>query len=184
MKFIPLLHHRHSIRLPGYDYSQAGVYFITICTYEKEPLFGTVTGGKMVLNEYGLLIESEWKRIPNRFPLLLLGVFMIMPNHTHGIIKFMEKSHVGARQGAEINSDNCSFASPLPANPSLGMVVGAFKSTSARLFNGLRHSPSYPVWQRNYYEHIIRDDDSYLQIVEYILSNPASWEQDDLFHHP
>jgi putative transposase len=184
MKFNPLLHHRHSIRLPGYDYSQAGAYFITICTHEKEPLFGTVSGGKMVMNEYGFLVENEWKRIPKRFPLILLGVFMIMPNHIHGIIKFMDKSLVGARQEAELNSGNHSFASPLPANPSLGVVVGAIKSTSARLINGLRHTPCSPIWQRNYYEHIIRDDESYLQIADYILTNPASWEQDDLFHHP
>lgn len=181
MKFNPLLHRRHSIRLPGYDYSRPGAYFITICTYNKESLFGLVTGGKMVLNDYGLLVEGEWKRIPNRFPLILLGAFMIMPNHFHGIITYMDISHVGARQGAEITSGSCSFASPLPANPPLGVVVGAFKSTSARIINGLRQTPGFPVWQRNYYEHIIRDDESYLQIAEYILTNPERWEFDDMF---
>ncbi len=181
MKYDPSIHHRRSIRLPDYDYSQAGVYFVTICTYEKESLFGEIRDRRMELTNYGRLVELEWQRLEQRFSRIKNGEFSIMPNHLHGILNILRQFQVGARQERERQTKNQLFASPLQANLSLGVVLGSFKSTTTRLINGLRHTPGRPVWQRNYYEHVIRDDADYERIAEYIQNNTLNWEMDDLF---
>jgi putative transposase len=184
MKCNPEIHHRRSIRLPKYDYSQPGVYFVTFCSYQKDCLFGEVKRCEIFLNEWGKLVENEWKRIPARFPDYQTGPFVIMPNHGHGILVNVagkEKLRVGAGQKKACQTRIQPFAPPLRRRPHLGLVIGEFKATTTRLINGLRHTPGHPVWQRNYYEHIIRNEESYNHIAEYILTNPLKWESDALF---
>ncbi|MFN3481336.1 MAG: transposase, partial [Thermodesulfovibrionales bacterium] len=171
MKSNPNIHHRRSIRLKDYDYSQAGAYFVTICTYKRQCLFGHIINGKMVLNEYGQCVEYTWKDLINHNFNILLDTFAIMPNHVHGIVILQDidnnKHTVGA--GSE----------PAPTKkPLLFEIVRQFKTFSARRINQLRNSSGIPLWQRNYYEHIIRNEDELNKIREYIINNPLKWELD------
>jgi REP element-mobilizing transposase RayT len=173
MKYESDKHRRRSIRLKGCDYSQAGAYFVTICTQDRECLFVDIGGGEMRLNDAGTTVRNIWHKIPEHFPHTDIDAFVAMPNHIHGIIV--------------INSDGRGMACHAPthrqfAKPiagSLSTVIGSFKSVVTRQINLIRHTPGYPVWQRNYYEHIIRDEQSLQKIREYINDNPAKWADDE-----
>ena len=160
MAYDPAIHHRRSIRLAGYDYTQAGAYFVTICTYQRECLLGGVEGGEMRLNASGERVLFTWNDLVNHNPGIELGPFVVMPNHVHGII-FL----VGA--GSE----------PAPTTP-LSEIVRQLKTFSARRINSDRNTPGSHVWQRDYYEHIIRDEKELQRICAYIQDNPRSWAQD------
>jgi putative transposase len=169
-------HQRRSIRLKDYDYSQAGAYFVTICTYNKECIFGKVTNGEMVINEYGKVVEQEWLRTAEIRPNVELDEFIIMPNHMHSIVTIGE-SHVGAT----CRSPKGEGTSPLPKEPasaSIGAIMAGFKSATTRRINELRGTPREPVWQRNYYEHVIRNEHDLNEIREYIVNNPLKWDLD------
>ena len=169
MTYNPSIHHRRSIRLPEYDYSQAGAYFITICTHQHQPLFGEIVKCEMQLNEFGQIIQTTWHDLVNHVARIELDAFVIMPNHIHGIITI-----VGA--GSEPAPTNTN-----PKQPPLSEIVRQSKTFSARRINLARNTPGEPVWQRNYYEHIIRDEKSYLRIAQYILDNPVKWELDSMY---
>lgn len=164
--------HRQSIRLQGFDYSQAGAYFVTVCTRDRECLFGDVVNGEMQLNGLGSTARSVWHDLPKFYEHVELDEFVVMPNHVHGIVM------IGADVGAIHESPS------LPADRSgrrrmlLSKIVGRFKMVSAKQVNGLRETPGVSVWQRNYYEHIVRDDESLTRIRQYIADNPAQWEFD------
>jgi REP element-mobilizing transposase RayT len=182
---------RRSIRLKGYDYTQAGAYFITTVTQDRVRLFGEVVAGEMQLNDAGKMIWAEWEALPQRFPAMKLDAIVVMPNHVHGIIVIVGPEHVAA--------DNVG-AGLVPARvprvprattqgattrvaPTVGDVVGAFKSaTTVSYTRGVKQSgwPSFRgrLWQRNYYEHIIRNDESLDRIREYVANNPLQWELD------
>jgi putative transposase len=190
MKFDPKIHHRHSIRLQGYDYSQSGAYYITIVTFGRECLFGQVINGEMRLNQSGQIVQRAWFDLPNHYPHVELGAFCIMPNHAHGIIVLDDGGRGGSISKIPVPIMAISNETPLPAGEQtrpyivakrhpLSEIVRAFKSFSARRINALRKTPGLPVWQRNYYEHIIRDDDDYNRIQLYIESNPVNWMKDD-----
>ncbi len=164
MEYNPDLHHRRSIRLRGYDYSRAGAYFVTVCTQGKRPLLGEIVEGKIVLNEAGRLVGRAWEVLPRRFPHITLDIFVAMPNHVHGIIM------VGA--GLALPGGAASSA------PTLGDIVRAFKSTSAVAVNALHLRSGEPLWQRNYYDHIIRNGHELNKIREYISTNPPRWASD------
>jgi len=171
-KFDPQKHHRRSIRLKGYDYTAAGGYFVTIVTYQRECLFGGIVNKKMVSNEIGQIVEHAWFDLPNHYPNVELGTFCIMPNHIHGIIILNDLSvGAGLRPAPTTN--------PTVKSHGLPEIVRAFKSFSARRVNEHLDSPGIPLWQRNYYEHIIRDDDDHNRIHLYIESNPSMWEEDE-----
>ena len=161
----PERRHRRSIRLKGYDYAQAGAYFVTVCTQDRVCLFGNVVDGKMRLNAVGQMVQAAWGDLPNHYPHVELDEFVIMPNHVHGIIFI-----VGA-----------GFK-PAPTIPikchGLAEIVRAFKTFSARRINQHLGMSGVPVWQRNYYEHIIRDESSLNRIRQYILDNPLRWTLD------
>jgi putative transposase len=166
-------YHRRSIRLATYDYDQAGAYFVTICTFERRFLLGVVVAGEMQLSAYGSIIAVCWDEIPQHFAGVELDVFVVMPNHVHGIFVLSD----GVMAGRAMH------ASPLQsksgARPgSVGAIVGAFKSAANRRINQMRGTPGASVWQRNYYERIIRNDKELNGIREYIIYNPALWEQD------
>ncbi len=159
MKYDPQLHQRRSIRLTEYDYSQAGAYFITICTYN----------GALFLQSERIqgVLCSTWHDLPARFPTIAMDEFAVMPNHIHGII-FLK----GAVSSAGTLGGAASSA------PTLGGVVRAFKSISAIGANRILDRSGQPFWQRNYYEHIIRDEDELHALREYICDNPLNWETD------
>jgi putative transposase len=173
--------HRHSIRLPNYDYSQPGAYFITIVTWHRECLFGEVVDGEMRLNDVGKIVQWEWLELPKRFCFVELGAFIVMPNHFHGILIFHENAGATRLGLSESGFSNLN-GSPLPRGPqpaSLGGIMAQFKS---RVTKRLWKMPSWqgrPVWQRNYYEHVIRNERDLQNIMDYIEVNPRLWGEDD-----
>lgn len=176
MSYDPNIHHRRSLRLKGYDYRQAGAYFLTICTHERACVFGDVMNGVMVLNDAGLLVQDEWHKLVERFPHLFLDAFVVMPNHVHSII------HVGAQFIAPSDMvENAAHSktadsSAMNRAPTVGNIVRTFKAASTRrVRQGVLDTFA---WQRNYYEHIIRNDQALSRIREYITNNPLQWSLD------
>jgi putative transposase len=200
MRFHPERHHRRSIRLKGYDYRQAGAYFVTVCTQDRSFLFGEMVHGEMRLNDAGKMVYDVWNDLPAFYPGVQTDAFIVMPNHIHGIIIL-----VGADPRV------CPNADPrvCPAQPSVGVgpraypgqpqemgqpqgvartmglpdVVHRFKTmTTKRYADGVKRLGWEPfrgrLWQRNYYEHIIRNEESLNRIREYILTNPMRWALD------
>jgi putative transposase len=190
MKYNPAKHHRRSIRLKGYDYSQAGAYFITIVTQGRACLFGDVVGGEMRLSTWGAIAREEWFRTAKIRPYVRLhdAEFVVMPNHVHGIIWIVDDDDdvVGARRRraptgrrAPLSDHDVTverFGAPVCG--SIPTIVRAFKSATTKRVNALRNTPGAPVWQRNYYEHIIRNEESLNRIRDYIANNPLQWEWD------
>jgi len=179
MKFDPIkhiefeeLHGRRSIRLKGYDRTQPGAYFITVVTWQRENLFGDVVKGEMQLNAAGQIVADTWMWVQNHYPYIKLDEFVVMPNHLHGIICIEDHPNV-CRGGPR----------PAPANnlkiKPLGQLVGALKMVSAKRINLLRDAAGIPVWQRDFYDHIIRDENEWSRIRQYILDNPLNWAEDD-----
>jgi len=168
-------HHRKSIRLSGYDYSRPGSYFVTICIRGKAPLFGEFLDGEMVLNSIGKAVEQCWLNIPGHFQNIELDQFMVMPNHIHGIIVIYPES-VGAKHASPLHLYKSKIHGPKPN--SIGSIVASFKSTVTKRINLLRKIPGQSLWQRNYYEHIIRDENELNKIRRYIINNPAKWSYD------
>jgi len=161
---------RKDIRIPEFDYSQPGAFFVTIVTKDRKTLFGQVNNGKMVLNNVGKLAEEVWLALPTHFPNVELGEWVIMPNHIHGIISInVEATH----------------ASPLPriskgpAPGSIGAIIGSFKSAVTKRVHQNSKNTNNNLWQRNYYEHIIRNERDYQAIYDYIIANPLNWEKDE-----
>jgi REP-associated tyrosine transposase len=171
VRYDPEGHHRRSIRLKDYDYTSSGAYFVTICTHDRACLFGTVVDGEMELNDVGRIARSSWNELPARFSNITTDVFVVMPNHIHGIIlvgaQFIASPRLpqnvsnGARQGA------------INRAPTLGEIIRTYKAVSTRVIRKAAYTAF--AWQRNYYEHVIRNDDSLNRIRQYILDNPARW---------
>lgn len=183
MKYNPDFRHRRSIRLKGYDYEQAGAYFVTICTQERACLFGVIRDGEMWLNDAGRMIEQWWFELNRKFLMAETDEFVIMPNHFHGIAVITDvpvgadlrvgpipegahPAHQGAHAGAPLQTIIQWFKT-MTTNE----YIRGVKTASWPLFNGR-------LWQRNYYEHIIRNDESLNRIRQYILDNPARWAFD------
>ena len=171
MKYDPDIHHRRSIRLRGYDYAQKGLYFVTICCNDRQPLFGEVVNGSMVLNAAGQIVADSWVWLSKQYEHVRLNEFVTMPNHVHAIIELV---------GAQFIAPESSSAHQGAMNraPTVGMLVRAFKARCTRSINEMWQTSGIPVWQRNYYEHIIRNEETYLNIAEYIQANPQRWEED------
>jgi len=175
----PDKHHRCSIRLDGYDYSQPGAYFITACTHNRECLFGKVVDGVMRLNALGKIVQEEWFKTTEIRPHVALhnNEFALMPNHIHGIVWILD--HVGAqRRCAPTPPPTTTIQSINVAPGSLGAIIRSFKSAVTKRVNQMRHTPGMPVWQRNYYEHIIRSEESLNRLRQYLADNPLRWDVD------
>jgi REP element-mobilizing transposase RayT len=175
-------HRRRSIRLKGYDYSQPGAYFVTVCVYLRSCLLGEVLEGEMRLNKSGHIVEACWNDLPDHYAHVQLDAFVIMPNHVHGVIVL---THDGGTDRVNVGAG----FKPAPTGPQgtakrhgLPEIVRAFKTFSSRRINEWRRMPGAPVWQRNYYEHVIRGDAELNGIREYVHSNPARWLEDR--YHP
>ena len=243
MAYNPLIHNRKSIRLKGYDYSQAGLYFITICAQDRELLFGKIENDEMILNDDGKMIQTEWEKLPRRFsnidPDSYRDEFVVMPNHFHAILEIVQPSATETAVGATLvvapnvtgapgvietpdvtetsnvietqnddvaqndNDPQNDIVQPqsrsgattrvAPTTPStvdepdktVGEMMAAFKSiTTVEYIHGVTNAGWQPfngkLWQRNYYEHVIRNEHACENIVDYITDNPARW-QDDKF---
>lgn len=175
MRYDPARHHRRSIRLKDYDYSQDGAYFVTICVYERQCLFGSVDQGEIRLNAPGMMVSKAWQDLDERFPEVKTDAFVVMPNHIHGILWLVGAPLVGAL-------DDRIEATTRVA-PALGRVVGTFKSiTTDKYIDGVKRYGWTPfsgkVWQRNYYEHVIRNERTLNATREYIEANPWQWAND------
>ena len=161
--------HRRSIRLPHYDYSQSGVYFITVCVQHQRCLFGDVIDGSIVLRDLGKIVAAEWRRTAEIRSNVGVDEFVVMPNHLHGLLVIE-----AFRRGVS-HTPSDRFHSPAQ---SLGAIVRGFKASTTRLINEFQGTPGLMLWQRNYYEHVVRNDDELRCIREYIANNPAQWVVD------
>ncbi|MFK5925447.1 MAG: transposase [Desulfuromusa sp.] len=188
MKFDPDIHQRRSIRLSGYDYTSAGFYFITVCVGHRECLLGEIVDGEVVLNAAGRMVERIWQELPDNYPGIGVDIHVVMPNHFHGIIILHPPvSCVGAGPRACPDSHGSQGEGhPQGGAPTLSLpdVVHRFKSmTTARYRQGVNHHnwPPFPgkLWQRNYYDRIIRNENELHNIRQYIYDNPMQWETDE-----
>lgn len=181
IKILSKPNNRHSIRLKGYDYTNEGLYFITICCHNRNCLFGKVVEGEMILNDAGKIAEQCWLEIPEHFTNVVLHEFVIMPNHVHGIVEFVGANH-HSPENANNDSQNirANNDSPLPrprgTSKTIGSLVRGFKIGVTKWFR--TNTNVETVWQRNYWENIIRDDESYEKISNYIKINPTKWKDD------
>ncbi|MFW5762012.1 MAG: transposase [Cyclobacteriaceae bacterium] len=222
-KYNPNIHHRRSIRLKGYDYSQEGLYFITICIKNRACLFGNIERTAnprgcpiMILNDAGKMVDAEWNKLPQRFPNIQLHEYIVMPNHFHAIIEIVgatlvvAQNTVAQNKSEPINTEKGQpqgiapnekgqpqgiapnekgqpqGIAPTGKNKRLGDIIGAFESiTTVEYIRGVKTKNWKPfngkLWQRNYWEHIIRNEQSYNRISEYIFNNPKNWKNDKLY---
>ncbi len=167
--------HRKTIRLRDYDYSDPGGYFLTICTHSREELLGKIVNQEMRLSGPGEVVRQWWLRLEERFPDVELDSCIIMPNHIHGIVIILEKERkdVGALHELPLQDTKRTRRRMV-----LPRVVGYFKMNSAKQVNRLSVSSANPLWQRNHYEHVIRNQYELSKIREYIENNPAKWDLD------
>ncbi len=180
-KYDPYKHHRRSIRLQGWDYRAAGYYFVTICSFRRENTFGDVVDSAMVLSELGKIIEAEWLQTAVIRDHITLDQFIIMPNHLHGILVF-DNPTVGASGSLALEPNTPSTkgratGTPLQ-NASLGNVIGQFKSVVTKKYNKLQNNKGIKIWQRGYYERIVRNERELNAIRQYIQENPIRWVED------
>jgi len=168
---------RRSIRLPDRDYSQPGAYFVTMVTHGRECLFGDVHHGELRLTDAGEIVWEVWNALPARYPQISLGAAVVMPNHFHGIIIINVMPAVGAIHELPLRQAPSQRATR--RRMTIPLVVGYFKMNSAKRINEILDSRGMPVWQRNYYEHIIRDQAEHNRIHLYIEANPVNWVMDD-----
>jgi putative transposase len=202
-------HHRRSIRLRGFDYTRGNAFFVTICSYQKECLFGGISEDAMILNAQGQCVEKAWLETAEKRPGIQLDDFVVMPNHFHGILWIIDEPYAHRRGTACRAPDACRapnayrasgiekftrllgtarraptfdlkserFGRPVPG--SLPTIIRSFKSAAGKTVNGSRGTPGTPVWQRNYYEHIIRSEAELQKTREYIRFNPVNWQSDE-----
>lgn len=175
MKFDPEKHHRRSIRLKGYDYSQPGAYFVTMVTQGRECLFGEIINGEMQLNVCGHSAETCWRAIPEHFPNVELGAYVIMPNHVHGIILIRDKNEEPGTGTIYRAPTEEQFGKPVSG--SLPTILRTFKAAVTRDLG--RKFDVHNIWQRNYYEHVIRNEREWDRIHLYIEANPSRWAEDN-----
>lgn len=165
MRYDPYIHKRKSIRLKQYNYANEGLYFVTICIQNRECICGSIEDGEMKLNNIGIMFEKEWRKLEDRFQQVKIKEYILMPNHFHGIVSIEE-----------------SDTKLVPVK--LGNIIGAYKSITTKNYvqniELLNWKPfERSLWQRNYYEHIIRDNNELCKIQEYILNNPLKWDSDE-----
>lgn len=157
MPYNPSIHHRHSLRLKNYDYSQAGAYFITLVTYARSNILGEIVAGDMVLSTAGELACQGLLALPEHYPAVEVDDFVLMPNHLHAILVIQSG----------------------PSLHSLSEIVRGFKTFSARKINLLLHTPGSQVWQQRFYDHIFRDEEDLRRVRAYIRDNPRKWFEDE-----
>jgi putative transposase len=187
MTFDPDRYHRRSIRLPGYDYRSPGAYFVTICSQNRECILGSIIGGEMAQSDVGRMVERIWCEIPARYSGVDLDAFIVMPNHLHGIVLLVGAGPCArpARDVGPSHGHRADTGQPRGVAPTLSLsdVVHRFKSlATARYLRAVRDEgwPSFAgrLWQRNYHEHIIRNEAEFEAIRQYVADNPSRWDDD------
>jgi len=174
MKYDSEKHHRRSIRLEDYDYSNEGAYFVTICVQEKNIYLGRIVKEEIELNRFGAIVDKCWNDLPQHYTHVDLDEFSIMPNHFHGIIVLKEEAGID-NVGAGLRP------APTPAPKKchgLSEIVRAFKSFSSRHINKMRQTPGIRFWQRDYFERVVRNEEELYNIRQYIIDNPINWATD------
>lgn len=186
MRYDPNQHHRRSVRLKWYDYASPGAYFVTLCTQGHVCLVGEAADGEVALNGAGKMVMAAWEGLPGRFSFVGVDTHVVMPNHFHGIIAIEADAPADVDVGAPLVGAQRRVGTRRAATraaPTLGEVVGAFKSlTTNDYIQGVRELGWQPfrkrLWQRSYYEHVIRNEGDLDHIREYIINNPARWLED------
>ena len=180
VKFDPQKHHRRSIRLKDYDYSQPGAYFVTMVTWHRECLFGEIINREIKLSRYGEIVQKWWQEIPIHFRNVETGAFAIMPDHVHGIILIGERKDTVSVSKDMIYAPTHGVETTPRQMPTLGQIVAYFKYQSTKEMNLVANTGTVTkFWQRNYYEHIIRDETDLQNKTDYIEANPLLWEKDN-----
>ncbi|MGM0540497.1 MAG: transposase [Thermodesulfobacteriota bacterium] len=176
MPYDPEIHNRRSIRLTGYNYSQPGAYFVTLCTHNRSCLFGDIVDGKMIANALGRFASTCWDKIPSHNPHVTLDAFVIMPNHLHGVL------YIDTQSEENIGANDYSFYTSRPTGTSktLGSILRGFKIGVTKWVR--QNTKIKNPWQRGFYEHIIRNEEDLDMVREYIMTNPKNWNKDKL--HP
>ena len=192
------LHRRRSVRLKGYDYGQAGAYFVTVCTHQRNCTLGRIVGSEVLLSKAGDIVNQVWLNLATQNNKLRLDAFVVMPNHVHGVVFIKDGPWLPPKRRGEAFGNRADLLSgarrpnasplhqPTPSHPigtkqgSLGAIIQNFKSVSARKVNQATGMSAGPLWQRNYYEHIVRNDEDLYNIRQYIADNPAKWQEDTL----
>ncbi len=164
---------RQSLRLKAFDYSGAGEYFVTTCTHNRACILGEIVDGKMRLSQAGEIVERCWRDIPSHFEKVRVDTFQIMPNHVHGIIEIRNPIPGKVSSGGAVTAPP-TYRFPLW----LGRIVAYFKYQATKRINEVAESPGRRVFQRNYHDHIIRDDIEHYLIQQYIELNPIVWHLD------
>ncbi|GAB1352045.1 hypothetical protein MASR1M12_07760 [Erysipelotrichia bacterium] len=185
-----MIRERKLLRLAGYDYTAPGAYFITACVHGRKNEFGIIENGVMQLNEYGLIVEQQWKWLFDQYDYLKTGEYCVMPNHFHGIIQITVGNgrDRSLRDGDRSLRDGDRFPRDCDRSlhrggkiKSIPELIGAFKTTSSKLIHIAGNNKF--KWQKSYYDVIIRDDESFCRISEYIRNNPKHWDNDAYRHH-
>ncbi len=219
MNYNPDKHHRRSIRLKEYDYSRPGFYFVTVCIFKRECLFGEIINGRIHLSQYGEIVSTKWFGLSGHFGYVIPYEFIIMPNHIHGIININEPAEAGSpRSGTgefekrlskcdkglintgshppkdikisnvhenqihekiNMSRETIKVGGDIPHQQELGKIIAYFKYISTKHVNMVRKTPGMKLWQRNYYEHIIREENELTNVQQYIIKNPQKWEFDN-----
>jgi REP element-mobilizing transposase RayT len=199
MTYDPKIHHRRSIRLKGYDYSQNGAYFITICAQDRKPLFGKIVNGDLQLNPFGVIARDEWLKTSIMRQNIEMDEFVIMPNHMHGIIVIdieprrdtLQRVPTNERAPENEGTGTMHRAPTVeqfgkPTSNTIPTIIRGYKGAVTKQINTLQinagvYNIPERIWQKNYYEHVIRNETSLNKIREYIMSNPLNWKEDDYY---
>jgi putative transposase len=175
---------RKSIRIGGYDYSSAGAYFVTMVTYQRDPLFGEIKNGEVILSDFGKIADECWRAIPEHFSFVELGAYVVMPNHVHGIVVI--RADESATNGVVVDAGRGAGRGAAMLRPyvgsnvkpgSLGAIVRSYKSAVSYRIHKEHNTTG--IWQRNYYEHIIRNEKDMQNKTDYINANPMLWDEDE-----
>ena len=170
--------YRNSSRLAGYDYRQAGVYFVTVCAHQRAPLFGSIFDGEMMLSALGEVVREEWQYVAKARRNIMLDLYVVMPNHLHGLVIIDRPEKRNKVQSA---TGQRRKLSPTLEAGSLGAIISQFKAAVSRRANSNQLDFGRRIWQRNYYDHIVRNEKSLNAIRQYIIANPARWREDSLY---
>jgi REP element-mobilizing transposase RayT len=173
------IQNRKAMRLKNYDYNQSGAYFITICIQQRECLLGNITNGMLQLNEYGEIVNKIWSELPKYFQSIDIDAAVIMPNHFHGIVINCDRNISTQNSTAYIQESSLFYQ----RKTKLGKIIAYFKYQTTKLINQKRTMEGVRVWQRNYYDHIIRSQESLEILRKYIIENPLHWTTDQLHPH-
>lgn len=171
-------HNRRSLRLIDYDYATPGAYYVTILSYRRFPIFSKIHTEKVQLSQIGIIVEDCWRKIPYHFPFVRLRDYVIMPNHLHGIIDIKYYPNVVTDNVFTTRINSLKNMPKGPQSKSLSAIIGSFKSATTKHVHRLGLIDLKTIWHRNYYEHIIRDNEDLQRIADYIHLNPSNWEND------